>query len=97
MSDEESTLLGFSDGESITLDSVKLKFKSRIIGGEIPLLNLSENGLSTLKSIAKSFGHSILDNVFRGAVESASSRIKKSEICIDLCISGFKSVTHQLF
>ena len=97
MSDEESTLMGFSDAESITLDSVKQKFKTRIIGGDIPLLNLSEHGLSTLKSIAKSFGPSVLDKVFRGAVESANSRIKKSELCIDLCISGFKSVTHQLF
>ena len=97
MSDEESTLLGFSDAESITLDSVKQKFKTRIIGGDIPLLNLCEHGLSTLKSIAKSFGPSVLDKVFRGAVESANSRIKNSELCIDLCISGFKSVTHQLF
>ena len=87
MSDEESTLLGFSDAESITLDSVKQKFKTRIIGGDIPLLNLCEHGLSTLKSIAKSFGPSVLVKVFRRAVESANSRIKNSELCIDLCIS----------
>jgi hypothetical protein len=51
MSDEESTLMGFSDAESITLDSVKQKFKTRIIGGDIPLLNLSEHGLSTLNPL----------------------------------------------
>ena len=91
--DENQLLLGFDECEAITLDTIKKKFKTKILNGDISVLDLSAGALDLLKSIGASFGHTILDRVFRNAVESSS--FMRNENCIELCISGFKSVTHQ--
>ena len=95
--DEASTVLGFSDSEGVTLDSVKRKFKLKVSAKNVSLVNLNKHCLYKLKSIARSFGHSMLDRVFRRAVESAVMFLNDDEWCVDLSVSGFKSVTHQLF
>ena len=63
---------GFTEDDSLSLDNVKKKFQTRIIASDISLSNLSEHGLFVLKSISKSFGHSVLDKVFSKSVDSSS-------------------------
>ena len=63
---------GFNEDDSLSLDNVKKKFKTRIMESEISLSDLSDHGLFVLKSISKSFGHSVLDNVFSKSVDSST-------------------------
>ena len=63
---------GFNEDDSLSLDNVKKKFKTRIMESEISLSDLSDHGLFVLKSISKSFGHSVLDKVFSKSVDSST-------------------------
>jgi hypothetical protein len=86
---------GFSENDSLSLDTIKKMFKTRIMASDISLLTLSEHGLFNLKSISKNFGHSVLDKVFGKSVESSNENENKE--CIELSIYGFKALTHKSF
>ena len=97
MNSETKNLFGFCEDDSITLESIKKMFKTRIMASDIPVLNLTEHGLYLLQSIAKNFGNSVLDTVFCKSVESSLLSRNDHEECIDICISDFKAVTHKSF
>ena len=98
MDGDTKTTFGFSDNDAITVDSIKRVFKQNVIEGDARLSDISANGLILLKSIARSSDSSVLDQVFWKSIDSSLvSTNEEGQRCIDLCVHGFRAVTHKQF
>ena len=98
MSINHTISFGFSEDDSVNLESVKMMFKRRIIEENISLEDLSNHGMYVLKSISKNFGNSTLDKVFKKSIESLSQKHQTNqEEYLELRIFGFKATTHLRF
>ena len=98
MEGDTKTTFGFSDNDAITVDSIKKIFKRNVTEGDASLSDISANGLILLKSIASNSDNSVLDQVFWKSLNSSLiSTNKEGQRCIDLCVYGFRAVTHKHF
>ena len=98
MSINHTISFGFSEDDSVNLESVKKMFKSRMIEENISLEDLSTHGMYVMKAISKNFGNSTLDKVFKKSIESLSQKHQTNQgEYLELCIFGFKATTHLRF
>ena len=89
----DENLSDFCDGDDITLESLRKKFKADVIKGVSSLSILSQEGLASLKSIENNGDRSSLTLVFNNAIKSTVN--VRDENCLEFSVSGFKSLTHK--